>query len=90
MAAVRRRCSIGYYGLNTVVRCVDDESPLSGKVDGADRERYAPSSDDVVRHRCNNRLCINPDHLEFGDRAANRNDELARRAAGNDLHRLGL
>ncbi|WP_370651164.1 HNH endonuclease [Cypionkella sp.] len=24
--------------------------------------------DDVVRHRCNNRRCINPDHLEVGSR----------------------
>ena len=31
--------------------------------------------DDVVRHRCDNRLCINPDHLELGSRGENLQDE---------------
>lgn len=31
--------------------------------------------DDVVRHRCNNRRCINPDHLELGSRGENLQDE---------------
>jgi len=31
--------------------------------------------DDVVRHRCNNRRCINPEHLEIGSRGENLQDE---------------
>lgn len=31
--------------------------------------------DDVVRHRCDNRRCINPDHLELGSRGENLQDE---------------
>jgi hypothetical protein len=27
--------------------------------------------DDVVRHRCNNRRCLNPEHLEIGSRGEN-------------------
>ena len=33
------------------------------------------SFDDVVRHRCNNPRCMNPDHLEIGSRADNRGDD---------------
>ncbi|MCV2868835.1 hypothetical protein OEW28_09365 [Defluviimonas sp. WL0002] len=33
------------------------------------------SYDDVVRHRCNHRLCINPDHLELGSRGDILQDE---------------
>ncbi|AVW91975.1 hypothetical protein DA792_13555 [Celeribacter baekdonensis] len=35
----------------------------------------AASYDDVVRHRCNNRRCINPAHLEIGTRGENFMDE---------------
>jgi hypothetical protein len=31
--------------------------------------------DDVVRHRCDNRRCINPNHLELGSRGDNLQDE---------------
>lgn len=31
--------------------------------------------DDVVRHRCNNKRCINPAHLELGSRGENLQDE---------------
>ncbi len=37
--------------------------------------RYAASYDDVVRHRCNNRLCLKPEHLEIGTRGENLMDE---------------
>ena len=40
--------------------------------------------DDVVRHRCNNRRCINPDHLEIGSRGDNLNDERDFSANGVD------
>lgn len=39
--------------------------------------------DDHVRHLCNNRACIRPDHLEVGSAQQNRQDEERRRYAGN-------
>ena len=48
------------------------------------RERLAPTRDQVVRHRCHNRLCINPAHLEIGDRNDNLRDEWERQANGVD------
>jgi hypothetical protein len=41
--------------------------------------------DDVVRHRCNNRRCINPDHLELGSRGENLQDERDFSANGVDF-----
>lgn len=41
--------------------------------------------DDVVRHRCNNRRCINPDHLEIGSRGENLQDERDFAANGVDF-----
>ena len=34
------------------------------------------NEDEVVRHTCNNRLCINPEHLEAGSVAQNNNDKI--------------
>jgi hypothetical protein len=34
-----------------------------------------PSFEDVIRHRCHNRLCINPSHLDIGSRADNKRDD---------------
>jgi len=42
---------------------------------------------DVIRHRCHNRLCINPDHLQVGNRADNQRDDWDNWANGID-HRL--
>ncbi len=42
---------------------------------------------EVVRHRCHNRLCINPDHLQIGSRADNKHDDWAFKANGVD-HRM--
>lgn len=39
---------------------------------------------DVVRHRCNNRRCINPEHLEIGSRGENLQDEREFAANGVD------
>jgi hypothetical protein len=39
--------------------------------------------EDYVRHLCNNRACIRPDHLEVGSAQQNRQDEERRRYAGN-------
>lgn len=41
--------------------------------------------DDVVRHRCDNRRCINPDHLELGSRGDNLQDERDFDANGVDF-----
>ncbi len=32
----------------------------------------------VVRHKCDNRMCINPEHLELGTIADNNNDKMIR------------
>ncbi|WP_116364397.1 HNH endonuclease signature motif containing protein [Parahaliea mediterranea] len=52
---------------------------LNGKVRGAHRVVYelehGPIPDGfVVRHKCDNRKCINPDHLELGTHRDNAND----------------
>lgn len=44
--------------------------------------------DDVVRHRCDNRLCINPAHLELGSRGENLQDERDFDANGVDFNLL--
>ena len=40
--------------------------------------------DHVIRHRCHNRLCINPAHLEIGSQADNKRDDWAHWAYGTD------
>jgi hypothetical protein len=42
------------------------------------------SFDGVVRHRCHNRLCINPEHLQKGTRADNQRDDWDNWANGVD------
>ncbi len=46
------------------------------------------TEDHVVRHRCHNRRCINPDHLQLGTAWDNRQDEYARRGNGVDFDLL--
>ena len=46
--------------------------------------QYAATSTEVIRHRCDNRLCINPDHMIVGDRTENHWDEMEFRANGVD------
>jgi hypothetical protein len=48
----------------------------------------AAGYDDVVRHRCNNRRCINPEHLEIGSRGENLQDERDFAANGVDFSLL--
>ena len=50
--------------------------------------RTVASYDDVVRHRCHNRLCINPDHLTIGSRADNKRDDWEHWANGVDFDLL--
>ena len=44
--------------------------------------------DDVVRHKCHNGLCINPDHLEIGSRGDNKHDDWEMAAYGVDFDAL--
>jgi hypothetical protein len=46
------------------------------------------SSTDQLLHSCNNRCCINPDHLRVGDHAENRRDYRTARAYGIDPNYL--
>lgn len=39
---------------------------------------------DVVRHRCHNRLCVNPEHLILGTQADNKHDDWDYAAYGVD------
>jgi len=49
---------------------------------------HRPARDVVVRHRCANRLCVNPDHLEFGTQHDNFLDHLEHSAYGIDFNLL--
>lgn len=42
----------------------------------------------VVRHKCDNRRCINPNHMEIGSKADNNRDrmERGRSATGRDVY----
>jgi len=48
----------------------------------------APSFEEVIRHRCHNRRCINPAHLEIGSRADNKQDDWDYQANGVDFDLL--
>ncbi len=50
--------------------------------------RLATNRDQVVRHLCHNRRCVNPRHLAIGDRRDNLNDDRDRRANGVDWRAL--
>lgn len=63
-----------------------------GKKRGAHRESYEAENGEgcaeglVVRHKCDNPPCVNPDHLEIGTVADNNRDmtDRGRRAKGED------
>ena len=44
----------------------------------------AASRDHFVRHRCHDRSCINPEHLELGSAADNKHGDWAHWAYGTD------
>ena len=46
------------------------------------------SEDHVVRHRCHNRLCVNPQHLTLGSQADNKRDDWEYWAGGVDFDLL--
>lgn len=48
-----------------------------------------PDQNDVVRHQCNNRACIRPDHMLLGSQAQNMLDEERRKYAGNSAQGRG-
>ena len=48
----------------------------------------APYEEEVVRHLCHNRLCINPAHLTTGERGDNRHDDRLQEAYGIDYNWL--
>jgi excisionase family DNA binding protein len=50
--------------------------------------RTPASFEDVIRHRCHNPLCINPEHLEIGSRADNKHDDWEFAAYGVDFDLL--
>ncbi|WP_417810047.1 hypothetical protein [Thioclava sp.] len=50
--------------------------------------RTPASFEDVIRHRCHNPLCINPEHLEIGSRADNKHDDWEFAAYGVDFNLL--
>ena len=43
-----------------------------------------PHENEVVRHRCHNRKCIRPDHLQIGSPEENLQDDKERSYAGRD------
>jgi hypothetical protein len=56
----------------------------------ASENREVVGYDDVIRHRCHNWLCINPEHLKRGSRADNKHDDRENWANGVDLRYLQL
>ena len=75
-------------------RVTDTDTPRKVRFRGRQLEAYRfvfciqnrvnAARDDVIRHRCHNRLCINPKHLELGTQADNKRDDWAHWAYGTD------
>lgn len=72
------------YGIATTRGLVETEKTqmLAHRVSWIVHKGPIPTSDcahgTVVRHKCDNRLCVNPDHLEIGSQADNVRDMIVR------------
>ena len=51
-------------------------------------EKAITGGDQAVRHRCQDRLCLNPDHLVAGTQADNKRDDWEFAAGGIDFDLL--
>lgn len=65
---------------------------INGYMTGAHRVAYElehgeQPGDDWVLHHCDNKLCVNPDHLYLGDRSDNAKDAFARGLNSNEGER---
>jgi hypothetical protein len=96
-AARQRALSLIASGNPTETGCIETATQAIRKV-RFNGEQYAayrfiycvlndvtPSFEEVVRHRCQNRRCINPAHLELGSRADNKRDDWDYWANGVDF-----
>lgn len=45
--------------------------------------------EECVLHKCDNRLCVNPDHLYLGDKKQNRKDFMERHPRASELVEIG-
>lgn len=95
--ALQRALSLVASGHTTETGCIETSTQAIRKV-RFNGEQYAayrfiycvlndvtPSFEEVVRHRCHNRRCINPAHLELGSRADNKRDDWDYWANGVDF-----
>lgn len=98
--ALNRASSLIAGGVMTDAGCIETPTLNARKVRFKGRQlpayrfifcvlnHVAAAYDDVVRHRCNNRCCINPEHLELGSRGENLQDERDFSANGVDFSLL--
>jgi hypothetical protein len=98
--ARQRALSLIADGFATVTGCIETPTQAVRKVrfKGAQYQAYrfiyctlndvTPSFEEVIRHRCHNRRCINPAHLDIGSRADNKRDDWDYAANGVDFDYL--
>ena len=94
--ARKRALSLVREGRITETGCIVTDTAAPRKVMFRGRQTYAyrfihcvlegvaASRDQVVRHRCHNRLCVNPEHLQLGSQADNKRDDWLHWAGGTD------
>jgi hypothetical protein len=98
--ALQRALSLLAEGILTDTGCIVSDTSAIRKVRfrGAQYAAYrfiycvlngeTPSFEDVIRHRCHNRRCFNPDHLTIGSREDNKRDDWDYWANGVDFDLL--